>query len=81
MSALNNALKDSQQDIDRMDRTQWGYNALMLAAQHGHPDVAKKLVDKGANTRLRTTSSEDTKNDWSNVMVAAWYGSDKVRAS
>jgi hypothetical protein len=37
-------------------------------------------IDKGADTSLRTSSSVDTKNDWSNVMVAAWYGSDEVRA-
>jgi ankyrin repeat protein len=81
MSALTTALNDPQQDIDRMDRTQRGYNALMLAAQHDHPEVAKKLIDRGADTSLRTSSSVETKNDWSNVMVAAWYGSDKVRAS
>jgi hypothetical protein len=92
------ALADPVQNIDLMDNTTLGYNALMLAAQYDHQDVARMLLDAGADTSLLTSTnvaiidsvSEKAggaeaatlgeNNNWSNVMVAAWYGDQEVRA-
>ena len=67
--------------IDLMDDTRFGYNALMLAAQYDHQDMARMLLDAGANPDLLTSVGKPPKNNnWSNVMVAAWYGDQEVRA-
>jgi len=80
----------TEQDIDLMhDKTvdgfslfgfsEFGYNALMLAAQYDHQDVARMLLDAGANPDLLTSVSKPPKNNnWSNVMVAAWYGDQEM---
>jgi hypothetical protein len=65
--------------IDLMDNTTWGYNALMLAAQYDHQDVARMLIDAGADTSLLTSTDGVEENNWSNIMVAAWRGDDEVR--
>ena len=65
--------------IDLMDDTRFGYNALMLAAQYDHQDVARMLLDAGAATCLLTETDGVEENNWSNVMVAAWYGDEEVR--
>ena len=67
--------------IDHMDVTEFGYNALMLAAQYDHQDVARMLLDAGAITCPLTETDSSEENNWSNVMVAAWYGDEEVRAS
>jgi ankyrin repeat protein len=82
------ALADPAQNIDLMDNTTRGYNALMLAAQYDHQDVARVLLDAGANTGLLTSTSgsgapvvidsNNENNNWSNVMVAAWYGDQEI---
>ena len=64
-----------------MDNTTWGYNALMLAAHYDHQDVARMLIDAGADTSLLTNTSGVDENHWSNIMVAAWRGDKEVRAS
>ena len=64
-----------------MDVTEFGYNALMLAAQYDHQDVARMLLDADADTDLLTSTDGVEENSWSNVMVAAWYGDEEVRAS
>ncbi len=71
--------------IDHMDRYghvahELGYNALMLAAQYDHQDMAKMLIGAGADTGLLTSTSNENNMHWSNVMVAAWYGDQEVRA-
>ena len=79
-TSLAVALADPRQNIDHMDSTKFGYNALMLAAQHDHQDVARMLLDAGADTGLLTSTDVEEENSWSNVMVAAWYGDQEVRA-
>jgi hypothetical protein len=82
------AIADPVQNINLMDNTTLGYNALMLAAQYDHQDVARMLLDAGADTSLLTSTSgggvvidsNNENNNWSNVMVAAWYGDQEVRA-
>ena len=64
-----------------MDDTKFGYNALMLAAQYDHQDMARMLLDAGAITCPLTETDSSEENNWSNVMVAAWYGDEEVRAS
>lgn len=66
--------------IDLMDNTTLGYNALMLAAQYDHQDVARMLLDAGANTSALTSTDSTETNNWSNIFVAAWYGDQAVRA-
>ena len=80
-TSLAVALADPRQNIDHMDSTKFGYNALMLAAQHDHQDVVRMLLDAGADTGLLTSTDVEEENNWSNVMVAAWYGDEEVRAS
>ena len=65
--------------IDHMDVTEYGYNALMLAAQYDHQDVVRMLLDADADTGLLTSTDGEEENNWSNVMVAAWYGGEEVR--
>ena len=65
--------------IDLMDNSKFGYNALMLAAQYDHQDVARMLLDAGAITCPLTETDSSEENNWSNVMVAAWYGDEEVR--
>jgi hypothetical protein len=67
--------------INLMDNTTWGYNALMLAAQYDHQDVARMLIHAGADTSLLTSTDGVDENNWSNIMVAAWQGDDEVRPS
>ena len=64
-----------------MDDAEFGYNALMLAAQYDHQDMVRMLLDAGADTGLLTSTDVVEENNWSNVMVAAWYGDEEVRAS
>ena len=78
-TSLAVALADFKQHKDRMDNTTLGYNALMLAAQYDHQDVARMLLDAGADTGLLTSTDGGEENNWSNVMVAAWYGGEEVR--
>ena len=75
------ALADPVQNIDLMDNTTLGYNALMLAAHYDHQNVARMLIDAGADTCLRSSSPSAEENNWSNIMVAAWHGRQEVRAS
>jgi ankyrin repeat protein len=85
-SELAVAIADPEQDINLMDNTTLGYNALMLAAQYDHQDVARMLLDAGADTSLLTSTSgggvvidsNNENNNWSNVMVAAWYGDQEI---
>ena len=80
-TSLAVALADCMQHNDRMDNTTLGYNALMLAAQYDHQDMVRMLLDADADTGLLTSTDVVEENNWSNVMVAAWYGDEEVRAS
>ena len=64
-----------------MDDAEFGYNALMLAAQYDHQDVVRMLLAADADTGLLTSTDVVEENNWSNIMVAAWYGDEEVRAS
>jgi len=75
---MTTALADSVQNINHMDAAEFGYNALMLAAQYDHQDVARMLLDAGAATGLLTSTDGVEENNWSNVMVAAWYGDEEI---
>jgi len=77
-TALAAAIADTEQDIDLM---QLSFNALMLAAKYDHQDVARMLLDAGAATGgLTSNPFRPDFDNWSNVMVAAWYGDQEVRA-
>jgi len=75
---MTTALADAAQFIDLMDNTKFGYSALMLAAQYDHQDMARMLLDAGAGTCLLTETDSSEENNWSNVMVAAWYGDEEI---
>jgi len=75
---MTTALADAAQFIDLMDNSKLGYNALMLAAQYDHQDVARMLLDAGAITCPLTETDSSEENNWSNVMVAAWYGDEEI---
>ena len=66
--------------VDKIDRTDIGANALMYASMYDHQDMAKKLLSAGADTsRLSVTHSEPTNAHWSIYAYAAYYGTDEVR--
>ena len=50
----------------------YGKTALMIAAYHGKLEVAKVLLQNGANINLQNT------NNWTALMFAAEKGHDKV---
>jgi len=75
-TALAAAIADTEQDIDLM---QLSFNALMLAAKYDHQDVARMLLDAGAATGgLTSNPFRPDFDNWSNVMVAAWYGDQEI---
>ena len=69
-------LADSVQNIHHMDDTEFGYN--------GDDDVGRAVRPpgrgRGCSSRFCFDSSNVNTNR-SNVMVAAWYGAEEVRAS
>ena len=66
--------------VDKIDRTDYGANALMYASMYDHQDMAKKLLSAGADTsRLSVTHFSPLDAHWSAYAWAAWFGTDKVR--
>jgi Leucine-rich repeat (LRR) protein len=79
MTALEIALADETQNVDKIDRTDRGANALMYASMYDHQDMAKKLLSAGADTsRLSVTHSVPANAHWSVYAYAAFYGTDKI---
>jgi len=79
MTALEIALADETQNVDKIDRTDVGANALMYASMYDHQDMAKKLLSAGADTsRLSVTHFSPLDAHWSAYAWAAWFGTDKI---
>jgi len=79
MTALEIALADETQNVDKIDRTDVGANALMYASMYDHQDMAKKLLSAGADTsRLSVTRFSPLDAHWSAYAWAAWFGTDKI---
>ena len=80
---LTQVLTDSRvsgAQVDKIDRTDRGANALMYASMYDHQDMAKKLLSAGADTsRFSVTHSVPPNAHWSVYAYAAFYGTDKVR--
>jgi ankyrin repeat protein len=61
------ALISARADVNARDKA-WGMTALMFAVGHGYTEIAKLLVEKGADVDARD------KDGFTALMMAAWQG-------
>ncbi len=64
--------------ISERNLWEWGKTALMYAAEFGHADIVRKLLQSGANTDIRNRSVSGESGGKNALHFAAEYGYTKI---